>query len=109
MARSLALLAALVASGRADAQRALFEPQPHRSPEEALERWMISVGGFLGGEIRTPPGRPRGVFATRDYEGAPLRSLRSPMPPARTPTHGAARLWGVGWGTHALTPGAGCR
>jgi len=53
---------------------------PARSAEEALDRWLVTVGGFLGGEIRTPEGKPRGVYATRDYEGA----IHDPSSPTRS-------------------------
>lgn len=35
---------------------------------EQLARWMEAQGGLLGGEVREPPGKVRGLFATRDYE-----------------------------------------
>jgi hypothetical protein len=55
---------ALLFGCAAGARTAALEP---RSVAESLDRWMVSRGALLGGEVRTPPGRPRGVYATRDY------------------------------------------
>ena len=42
-------------------------PLVSTSVGESLERWLVSRGALLGGEVRTPAGKPRGVYATRDY------------------------------------------
>jgi hypothetical protein len=55
---------ALLLGCAAGARTAALEPH---SVAESLDRWMVSRGALLGGDIRTPPGRPRGVYATRDY------------------------------------------
>ena len=40
-----------------------------RSTDETYTRWLVSQGGFLGGEVCRPYGLQRGVCATRNYEG----------------------------------------
>lgn len=39
---------------------------------DELARWVEAQGGLLGGEVREPRGKPRGLYASRDYEDGEL-------------------------------------
>jgi hypothetical protein len=55
----------------AAAAAAAAAPASSTSVEDGLLAWMRSRGADLGADIRQAAGgRPRGVYASRDHEGA---------------------------------------
>jgi hypothetical protein len=69
--RHLALHALLAMAVAAAAAAAAAPASAATSVEDGLLAWMRSRGADLGADIRQAAGgRPRGVYAARDHEGA---------------------------------------